>query len=302
MTASLRTWCRLFDLTRRDLPFFDRAAFFFARSGVAKDFVDFKRIKSSDFFTESLRQVIQKLQAPPLEQSRSLKPGGKTEKPQPLARRIDHTLLKPDATLDQILQLCDEAKTHHFASVCVHPHWLPEVVRALQGSSTLPITVIGFPLGASQTKAKAAETRWAVASGAREIDVVINIGRLKSGHWKWVFDDLQQVTRSAGKVPVKVILETSLLSHEEKIAGAILAELAGARYVKTSTGFSPGGATLEDIHLLRRVVAKKVRIKASGGIKTREFAEKLIEAGADRLGTSSGVALVTSGLVLTGSY
>ena len=209
-----------------------------------------------------------------------------------LASRIDHTLLKPEATLDQILAICAEARQYGFASVCVHSHWLPEVVKALRGSGALPITVVGFPHGAQQPSAKAAEARLAVKAGAREIDMVVNLGRLKSHDWKSVAQDIQGVVRAAGKTPVKVIIETALLTTEEKVIVAILCELSGAAYVKTSTGFSGGGATVEDVALFRRLLGSRVKIKASGGIRTREFAEALLAAGANRLGTSNSVAIV----------
>jgi len=209
-----------------------------------------------------------------------------------LARRIDHTILKPESTLSQILAVCNEAREHGFASVCVHSHWLPEVVRALKGSRTLPIAVVGFPHGSMLPKAKATETRLAVKAGAREIDMVVNLGRLKSRDWKAVFEDIRGVVKAAGRVPVKVILETGLLTDEEKVATAVLCELAGAAFVKTSTGFATGGATEQDISLLRKILNPKVRLKASGGIRTREIAEALISAGADRLGASSSIAII----------
>ncbi|NDD91589.1 deoxyribose-phosphate aldolase, partial [bacterium] len=221
-----------------------------------------------------------------------------------LASRIDHTLLRPDATLEQILAVCDEARAHGFASVCVHSHWLPEVVRALRGSGTLPIAVVGFPHGSMLPQAKAAETRLAVKAGAKEIDMVINLGRLKSRDWKSVFEDIRGVVQAAGKSPVKVILETCLLTDEEKVAAAALSELAGAAFVKTSTGYSSGGATIEDVSLLRKAVSPKVKIKASGGVRSREIAEALLAAGADRLGASSSVSLIsaTAPNPSTGSY
>lgn len=238
-------------------------------------------------------QELRQLDAPQPPEKRTPKGKKNTEKPADFAAKIDHTLLRPDATLEQILTLCQEARSHGLAAVCVHGHWLPEVVQALKGSKTLPICVVGFPHGGTQPKAKAAETRMAVKAGAREIDMVINVGRIKSRHWSFVLNDIRGVVKAAGKRPVKVILETSLLSDEEKAIAAVLAELAGAAFVKTSTGFGGGGATLEDIRLLRRVVGPRVRLKASGGIKSRAFADALISAGADRIGTSSGPALVT---------
>jgi deoxyribose-phosphate aldolase len=221
-----------------------------------------------------------------------------------LARRIDHTILKPESTLKQVLAVCAEAREHEFASVCVHSHWLPEVVRALKGSRTLPIAVVGFPHGSMLPEAKAAETRMAVKAGAREIDMVVNLGRLKSRDWKMVFEDIRGVVKAAGKFPVKVILETGLLTDDEKVATGVLCELAGAAFVKTSTGFATGGATVEDIRMLRRILNSKVRLKASGGIRTREFAEALVDAGADRLGASSSVAIVegSSPAQAPGSY
>jgi len=221
------------------------------------------------------------------------KSSARSGKPVGLASRIDHTLLKPDATREEIAALAAQAVEHGFASVCVHSSWLPEVARALKGSRTLPIAVIGFPQGAMLTEAKAAETRLAVRAGAREIDMVINVGRLKSREYPFVLEDIRAVVKAAGRHPVKVILETSLLSDAEKVTGAVLSQLAGAAFVKTSSGFAGGGATVEDIRLLRAVCNPRVRIKASGGIRTREIAESLIEAGADRLGASSSVALVT---------
>jgi deoxyribose-phosphate aldolase len=219
----------------------------------------------------------------------------KPTKPQPLASQIDHTLLKPEATRDEILALCTQAIQHEFATVCVQSSWLPEVVQALKGKTKVkPIAVIGFPHGASLTEAKAAETKLAVRAGAREIDMVIAIGKLKSREFSYVLNDIRAVVKAAHSVPVKVILETSLLTDAEKVAGAVLAQLAGAAFVKTSTGFSGGGATPDDIRLLRAVCSPKVKIKASGGIRTREIAEALIAAGADRLGASSSVALLES--------
>jgi deoxyribose-phosphate aldolase len=212
----------------------------------------------------------------------------------PIAKKIDHTLLKPEATREEILAVCAQAVEHGFASVCVQSSWIPEVARALKNSrSVMPIAVIGFPQGAGLTAAKAAEARLAVKAGAREIDMVIAVGRLKSREFDYVLQDIRAVVRAAGRAPVKVILETSLLSEAEKVAGAVLAELAGAAFVKTCTGFAGGAATVEDIRLLRQACSPRVRIKASGGIRSREAAEKLIAAGADRLGTSSGVAIVS---------
>lgn len=225
------------------------------------------------------------------------KPG----KASPLAARIDHTLLTPEATEAEILAVCQQARVHGFASVCVASSWLPTVVRALKGSKVMPIAVIGFPHGAMLSEAKAAETKLAVRAGAKEIDMVIPVGRLKGRDWDYVLNDIRAVVKTAGRVPVKVILETALLSDAEKVTGAVLSQLAGAAFVKTCTGFAGGGATVEDIRLLRSVCATHVKIKASGGVRTREAAQAVIEAGADRIGTSSGVAIV-QGQKTEGSY
>lgn len=214
-----------------------------------------------------------------------------------LASKIDHTLLKPDATRDEILALCAQALEYGFATVCVQSQWIPEVAKALRKSSVKPITVVGFPHGACLTAAKVTETSLAVRAGSQEIDMVINVGRLKSRDFEFVLDDIRAVVRAARvksrKIPVKVILETSLLSDAEKVVGAVLSELAGAAFVKTSTGFAGGGATIQDIRLLRSVCSPRVKIKASGGIRTREIAEAMIQAGADRLGASASVSIVT---------
>ena len=234
--------------------------------------------------------------------AKSPKPG----KPSSLASRIDHTLLKPEATETEILTVCSQAREHGFASVCVASSWLPTVVRALKGSNVMPIAVIGFPHGAMLSEAKAAETRLAIRAGAKEIDMVIPIGRLKARQWDYVLNDIRAVVKAAGRTPVKVILETALLTDAEKVAGAVLSQLADAAFVKTCTGFAGGGATVEDIRLLRSVCAPHVKIKASGGVRTREAAQAVIDAGADRIGTSSGVAMVqdsgTSAHSQKGSY
>jgi len=218
-----------------------------------------------------------------------------------LASKIDHTLLKPDATRDEILALCAQALEHGFATVCVQSQWIPEVAPVLRKSrrspAVKPIAVVGFPHGACLTAAKATETSLAVRAGAQEIDMVLNVGRLKSRDFQFVLDDIRAVVRAARvkskKIPVKVILETSLLSDAEKVVGAVLSELAGAAFVKTSTGFGGGGATIQDIKLLRSVCSPRVKIKASGGIRTREIAESMLQAGADRLGASASVSIVT---------
>lgn len=218
-----------------------------------------------------------------------------------IASRIDHTLLKADATRAELVKLCEEARQHGFASVCVNTTWVPLCVELLKGSKVMTICVVGFPLGAATSRAKAAETREAVANGAAEIDMVINIGRLKSGDHDAVFDDIRAVVEAAQGRPVKVILETHLLTREQKVVACALSRAAGAAFVKTSTGFSGGGATVEDIQLMRAAVGPDMGVKASGGVRTREDAQKMLAAGANRLGASASVAIVTGGKG-TGSY
>ncbi len=211
-----------------------------------------------------------------------------------LASMIDHTLLKPDASHDQIKKLCEEAKEYHFATVCVNSSNVGLAAQLLSGSSVKPIAVVGFPLGATTPAAKAFETLEAIREGALEIDTVINIGALKSRDYREVYIDIRAVVEAAGDIPVKVILETSQLNEEEKTIACALSKSAGAAFVKTSTGFGGGGATVEDIKLMRKIVGKEMGVKASGGVKTREDALKMIEAGATRLGTSSSIAIVTN--------
>ncbi len=218
-----------------------------------------------------------------------------------LAARIDHTLLKADASSEEIAELCSQAKQYGFATVCVNSSRIPLAARELAGSKTLPIAVVGFPLGAMETEAKAFEARRAVALGAREIDMVINLGCLKENQDEAVRADIAAVVQASKPYPVKVILETSLLNEEQKIRACQLSKEAGAAFVKTSTGFANGGrggATAEDIALMRKTVdamgGTRVSVKASGGIRTREDALKMIAAGADRIGASSSVAIVTN--------
>ncbi|MBJ96001.1 MAG: deoxyribose-phosphate aldolase [Rickettsiales bacterium] len=213
-----------------------------------------------------------------------------------VARRIDHTLLKPDATRDQVVKLCEEAKRHNFYSVCVNSSNVALCADLLRGSQTVPICVVGFPLGASLPQVKAYEAREAIKLGAREIDTVINIGALKSGDLQTVLEDLIVTVEASKPYPLKVILETSKLSEEEKVAACVLSREAKATFVKTSTGFGGGGATIEDVRLMKRVVGGSgMQVKASGGVRTHEDAWAMIEAGADRLGASSSVAVVTGG-------
>lgn len=221
--------------------------------------------------------------------------GSSPDGPTDVARYIDHTLLKPTATRDQIVTVCEEARRHGFASVCVNSTWIGLVAKLLDGSRTMPICVVGFPLGAMATRSKALETREAIADGAQEIDMVINIGALKGGDHHLVFEDIRAVVQASQGRPVKVILETTMLERDEKIVGCTLAKAAGAAFVKTSTGFGGGGATAEDVALMRAVVGPDIGVKASGGVRSAEDAAKMIAAGATRLGASASVAIVTGG-------
>lgn len=211
-----------------------------------------------------------------------------------LAPYIDHTLLKPDATVNDILRLCDEAVKHRFAAVCVNPVYVSLAAHLLSGTGVKTATVVGFPLGATPSAVKAFETRTAIDSKADEIDMVMNIGAAKSGEWQAVIDDIRQVVEAADSKPVKVIIETGLLTDDEKRKACQAVLAAGAHFVKTSTGFGSGGATVQDIVLFKSEVGDRAGIKASGGIRSREEAEALIAAGATRLGTSAGIKLTTT--------
>jgi deoxyribose-phosphate aldolase len=212
----------------------------------------------------------------------------------PIAALIDHTLLKPEATPAQVERLCREAAQYRFASVCVNPTFVPLCVGMLRDTPVAVCTVIGFPLGATTTKAKVFEAAQAAAAGARELDMVISVGRLKAGEYREVAEDISAVVEAghAAGALVKVIIETALLSDEEKVAACMLAARAGADFVKTSTGFSGGGATAADIALMRRVVGPGLGVKASGGVRTLADAQAMVDAGADRIGASAGVAIV----------
>jgi deoxyribose-phosphate aldolase len=212
-----------------------------------------------------------------------------------LARMIDHTLLKAEATAGEIEKLCREASRYGFASVCINPGYVPLCVTLLRGSEVKVCTVIGFPLGGTSTAAKAFETEQAIRDGAQEVDMVINVGMLKSGNYEYVESDIFAVTSTARRFRVlsKVIIETGLLTDEEKIKACVLAKRAGADFVKTSTGFGKGGATAGDIALMRRVVGSAMGVKASGGVRTREDALALVASGADRIGASASVKIVS---------
>ncbi len=213
--------------------------------------------------------------------------------PQTLARMIDHTLLRPDANREQILQLCQEARQYQFYSVCVNPYWVKTCAETLAGSTVKVCSVVGFPLGAHRTCLKVEEAKRAVQDGAAEIDMVMSIGRLKSDDLTGVRDDIRRVVDASQPALVKVIIETCLLTEEEKIAACGLAREAGAHFVKTSTGFSAAGATTADIQLMRRVVGEQMGVKASGGIRDYQSASAMILAGANRIGASAGITIVT---------
>jgi deoxyribose-phosphate aldolase len=211
-----------------------------------------------------------------------------------LAHMIDHTLLKPDATQDQIAQLCFEARKYKFVSVCVNSGQVKLCAELLKGSGVLVCTTIGFPLGATPTDVKVFESQQAIRDGASELDMVINVGALKSRDYELVRNDIASVARAchAGNAMLKVIIETALLTDEEKVIACQLAKVAGADFVKTSTGFGPGGATPEDVALMRRVVGPSMGVKAAGGIRTYEDAQKMIAAGASRIGASASVKII----------
>ncbi|WP_080874645.1 deoxyribose-phosphate aldolase [Oceanobacillus timonensis] len=210
-----------------------------------------------------------------------------------LASYIDHTLLKPESTKNQIAKIVEEAKENNFASVCIQPHWVVYCASELKDSPVKVCTVIGFPLGATTTQTKVYEAKEAIENGAAEVDMVINIGELKSGNEALVKADIKAVVDAAKeKALTKVIIETALLTDEEKVLACQLAKEAGADFVKTSTGFSGGGATVEDVKLMRKTVGPEMGVKASGGIRDLETTEAMIEAGATRIGASAGVEIV----------
>ncbi len=220
-----------------------------------------------------------------------------------IANMIDHTLLKPEATEKQVENLCKEAVEYGFYSVCVNPWFVPLCAKLLRRTKVKVCTVIGFPLGATTPETKACETRCVIGDGAQECDMVVNIGALKSGEYAMVERDIRGVVRAArqGSV-VKVILETCLLTDEEKVKACEIAKKAGADYVKTSTGFSKGGATAEDISLMRKTVGSEMGVKASGGVRSKEDVEKMVKAGATRIGASASVKIVSGEKVAKGQY
>lgn len=204
---------------------------------------------------------------------------------------FDHTILKADATREAVAKICEEAKEYGFMSVCVNSYYTAFVAEKLKDSDVKVCTVVGFPLGQMSTKAKAAETELAIKDGADEIDMVINVGALKDKEYDVVCNDIKEVKKACGQALLKVIIETCLLTDEEKVKACELAKEAGADYVKTSTGFSTGGADAHDVELMRKTVGDSMGVKASGGIRDKETAEKMVKAGASRLGTSATVAI-----------
>lgn len=208
---------------------------------------------------------------------------------------IEHTNLKPTATTDEIEKLCEEARQFGFRGVCVNPAFVPLASERLRNTGILVVTVVGFPLGATGISVKAFEASWVVQNGAQEVDMVINIGKLKEGDYEYVYDDVRAVVE-ASKVPVKVIIETCYLTDEEKVAACVISKLAGAKFVKTSTGFGTAGAKFEDVQLMKWAVDNEIEVKASGGIRTYEDAIKMLKAGATRIGTSSGVTICSAQL------
>jgi len=230
--------------------------------------------------------------------------GDGADVPRDLARFIDHTLLKPDATAADVDRLCEEARELGFAAVCVNPTWVRRCAQNLRGSGVSVASVVGFPFGAGTTEVKALEARRAIRDGAREIDMVINVGALRSGDHDLVHRDIEKVAdacREAGAL-CKVIIETALLTDEEKVVASHLAKLAKADFVKTSTGFAGGGATVHDVLLMRETVGPGLGVKASGGIRSAEDVRELIAAGATRIGASASVQIVTGGEAASGRY
>lgn len=209
-----------------------------------------------------------------------------------LAKYIDHTLLKPQASAQDFKTLCAQARQYGFFSVCVNPYWISFCKKELSGTDVKVCTVIGFPLGANTTETKVFEAKDALKNGADELDMVVNLGAVKSGDWETVFKDIEAVRNAGKNFTLKVIIETSVLTQEEKVKVCQLAEKAGADFVKTSTGFTGGGATAEDVKLMRKTVSDRVQVKASGGIRTRADFDAMVAAGATRIGASAGVKIL----------
>ena len=209
-----------------------------------------------------------------------------------LAKYIDHTLLKPQASQADIEKICQEARQYGFFSVCVNPYWVAFCKKQLAGSDVKVCTVIGFPLGATPTEVKVFEAKKALADGAEELDMVVNLGAIKSADWNYVLSDIKAVRQAGTNFTLKVIIETSVLTDEEKVKVCQLADQAGADFVKTSTGFTGGGATAADVALMKKSVRPQVQVKASGGVRTREDFDAMVAAGATRIGASAGVKII----------
>ncbi len=251
-------------------------------------------MEQTELITTITQEVMKRLNAEL--QKQAGRPAGKFSGADPasLAKYIDHTMLKPEATLAAFDKLCDEAVQYGFKSVCVNSCRVPYVTKKLQNTGVQICAVIGFPLGAMDTRGKAFEARRAIEEGAQELDMVINVGALKSGELKYVEDDIRAVRRATrGTTVLKVIIETSLLTEAEKVLACEISQKAGADFVKTCTGFAGGGATAEDLSLMRRVVGPKMGVKASGGIRDYDKAVLVLNAGANRIGAVSSVAIVT---------
>ena len=253
----------------------------------------------SGLFTQASK-IVRDALGPDLGEEKAAVPALRTS--DDIAGRIDHTLLKADATATAVATLCREADRHDFASVCVNTRWVPTAAEQLADCKVMVCTVVGFPLGAMTRRAKAEEARIAVADGADEVDMVIDLGGLLSGYYPDVYEDILGVVTAARPAPVKVILETGLLDNEQKAVACMLALRAGAAYVKTSTGFNGGGATTADIALMRTMVGDKLGVKASGGIRNLHDAKTMLEAGADRIGASASVTIVAGRDTGTNGY
>jgi len=251
----------------------------------------------SELITKITQEVMKRLQAEMAKQiAQPVGGGGKFTGADPasLAQYIDHTILKPESTLAMVDKVCEEAKQYKFKSVCVNSGRVAYVTKKLQGTGVAVCSVIGFPLGAMDSRAKAFEARRAIEEGAKELDMVINIGALKSGELHLVEEDIRAVRRATrGTTVLKVIIETALLTQDEKVLACEISKKAGADFVKTSTGFAGGGATVEDIALMRRIVGPNMGVKASGGVRDYDKAVAVLNAGANRIGAVAGVAIVT---------
>jgi deoxyribose-phosphate aldolase len=241
------------------------------------------------------KQNVEKILSDFTEYEKSEKKSESNIDPAKIASMIDHTLLKPDATLSEIKQLCEEAMQFNFASVCVNPSYVETCFEIIKSSNVKVCTVIGFPLGATTTATKLFEAEEAIKNGAEEIDMVINVGRLKNGDYDFVYDEIKQISYTSKKFLsiCKVILETCLLTDEEKIIACLICKAASADFVKTSTGFSKGGATVHDVSLMKFVAGNDMQVKASGGIRSYEDAAAMINAGANRIGASAGIKIIS---------